>query len=117
MALLSKDQILGADKLRVEDVEVPEWGGSVRVVGMTAGERDMYEDSIYETEGTKVTVKRKDFRAKMLVHCLRDENMALLFTDVSEITKLSAKPIQRLFDVAQELNGLSKKVQDDIEGK
>lgn len=30
MALLTKDQILSADRKKSKDVKVPEWGGSVR---------------------------------------------------------------------------------------
>lgn len=117
MEFLSKDEIQKADTLPHEDVPVPEWGGKVRVVTMTAGERDSYDDTIYRMEGTVATVDRKDFRSKMLIHCLTDEKKKRLFTEVKELSALSSKPIQRLYDVAQKLNGMSKEAQDDLKAK
>ena len=46
MMLLTKESILSVQDLPRELVEVAKWGGSVWVRGMTAGERDMFEDKI-----------------------------------------------------------------------
>ena len=117
--LLTKDQILEAQDLPFEDVEVKEWGGIVRVYTMTAGERDSYESTIYDTDGETVKVNRDDFRAKMLAHCLKDEKGVRLFTgaEIKKLSGKSAKPVQRLFEVAQNLNGISKGAQEDIKKK
>jgi hypothetical protein len=115
--MLSKDEILKADDLPYIDVKIEEWGGEVRVRTLTAGERDEYEASIYETDGTNVTVKREDFRAKMLALCIVDDKGNRMFgtKDISKLSGKSAKPIQQLFEVAQELNGLSADAQEEIE--
>ena len=42
MSLLSKEAILAAQDLPSEDVEVPEWGGTVRVRGLDGKGRDEY---------------------------------------------------------------------------
>ncbi len=47
MGLLTKDDILGADDLATEDVEVPEWGGCVRVRALTGTERDAFEAAMF----------------------------------------------------------------------
>ena len=113
--LLTREEIVSASDLPFQDVDVPEWGGTVRVGTMTAGERDAYENDIYETDGANIKIKRKDFRAKMLVRCLKTAEGGQLFDDVAELSKKSSKPVQRLFEVAQELNGLGEAVQDEIE--
>ena len=46
MTLLSKTAILTANDLQTEDVEVPEWGGAVRVRSFTGRERDAFESSM-----------------------------------------------------------------------
>ena len=46
MSLLSKTAILTANDLQTEDVEVPEWGGAVRVRSFTGRERDAFESSM-----------------------------------------------------------------------
>lgn len=119
MKLLGKDQILSADDLPFRDIEIPEWSGTVRVRTMTGGERDAFEASIYETVGDKVTFNRQDFRAKLLSKVIVDESGLRLFSD-KEIVALSgksARAISRLFDIAQEINGISRAETDAIEKK
>jgi len=119
MDLLNKDQILAAEDLPFKDVEVPEWGGTVRIRTMTGGERDAFEASIYETVGDKVQFNRQDFRAKLLSKVIVDGNGIRLFSDkeIAQLSAKSAKAINRLFDVAQEINGISKAEQDALEKK
>ena len=40
---LSRDDVFKKVSLATEEVEVPEWGGSLLVRGMTGKERDMFE--------------------------------------------------------------------------
>lgn len=119
MGLLSKDQILAADDLPFQDVEVPEWGGTVRVRTMTGSERDTFEASIYDAGGGSTTLDRKDFRAKLLSKVIVDDKGQRLFTD-KEIAQLGAKSVRaldRVFGVAQDLNGMSAAVRNEIEKK
>ena len=51
MTLLSKTAILAAQDLQTEDVEVPEWGGAVRVRSFTGRERDVFEAGMIRGEG------------------------------------------------------------------
>ena len=46
MTILTRDQILQANDLVTETVEVPEWGGSVFVKSLTGVERDQFEAAI-----------------------------------------------------------------------
>lgn len=39
MSYLTIAQIAAADDAQVQDVEIPEWGGIIKVKGMSAGER------------------------------------------------------------------------------
>ena len=51
MTLLSKTEILTANDLQTEDVEVPEWGGAVRVRSFTGREREPFEVSMVRGAG------------------------------------------------------------------
>lgn len=113
--MLSKDQILQANDLPKEVVPVPEWGGEVIVRTMTGSERDAYESSIMNGPSGE-----KDFtniRAKLCSKVLVDESGNLLFADadIISIGKKSAKALDRIFDVAVRLNGLSRKDIKDLE--
>jgi hypothetical protein len=103
--VLTRDAILGADDLPKEKVEVPEWGGEVYVRTMTGAERDAFEK---QWAGGKVP---DNVRAGLVAKTVVDESGTRLFKD-SDVTNLGAKSalvLDRLFDVAQKLNGLSKR--------
>lgn len=122
MDLLSKDAILKADDLSFEVVEVKEWGGSVRVRMMTAGERDEFEAAIYDFDITsddkdaKVKIKRENYRAELLIRTVCDENGKLLFSkaDMKALSAKGVKPIQKIFDVASKLNAISAEDEDEL---
>ena len=40
--LLNKEQIQSVSDLETQDVEVPEWGGTVRLKSLTGAERDRF---------------------------------------------------------------------------
>ena len=101
MQLLSKQQILEANDRPYTDVDVPEWGGAVRVMPMTGTQREAWEFSMFGTDGK--TMKRENTRAKLVVLCLVDEDGNQLFTE-SEIVALSGKSsaaLDRVFEACQ----------------
>jgi hypothetical protein len=108
-AMLNRSQILEATDLGFEEMEVPEWGGSVRVRTMTGAERDAFESEIYEMKGESVKFNRENFRARLLVRTIADEKNDRLFSDadIAVLGKKSARVLDRLFAIAQKLNGIS----------
>ena len=109
MTLLSKTAILTAQDLQTEDVEVPEWGGAVRVRSFTGRERDAFEASMVRGEGRDRKVDLTNMRARLVGLTVIDETGQRLFTD-EEVDLLGAKSgaaLDRVFAVAQKLNGLS----------
>jgi hypothetical protein len=111
MATLTKEQILKAEDLKTEIVEVEEWGGSVNVRTMTGTERDAFEQSIVEG---KDKTNLANIRARLCAVTIVDENGNRLFNDedVVELGKKSAAALDRVATVAQKLNGFRNK---DIE--
>ena len=109
MTLLSKTAILAAQDLQTEDVEVPEWGGAVRVRSFTGRERDAFEASMVRGDGRDRKVDLTNMRARLVGLTVIDETGQRLFTD-DEVDLLGAKSgaaLDRVFAVAQKLNGLS----------
>ena len=115
---LSRNDILKASDIKTEEVNIPEWGGSVLVRGLSGVERGLYESSLAPkgVDGKSVfdTVY---LRIKMLVIVCVDEKGHPLFTeaDIEALGKKSAGPIERLFEVASRLSGLSEKDAQVIE--
>jgi hypothetical protein len=112
MKVLGKEDILGAKDLITEDVEVSEWGGTVRLKMMTGTERDAYESSIFKQGKANFA----NIRAKLLARCLVDDKGNRMFKDI-DIEALGAKSsrvLDLLFDRAQKLNGLGIKDKEEL---
>lgn len=108
---LSRDEIL-ATTLPQETVDVPEWGGKVILRGLTAAERDDYEQAMVETSPNgRVTAKRKlqNVRAGLVVRCIVDEKGEREFadSDAEALGQKDAAVIDRLWDVCRRLCGMS----------
>lgn len=116
MTILSRDQILGAEDLPTRDVPVPEWGGTVRMRGLTGSERDAYEASVRQFKGDRMVVKLENVRARLVAMCLVDEEGQRLFTDqqAKELGRKSGKILDRLFDEAAKLSGLSEEAVEEL---
>jgi hypothetical protein len=102
--LLSADQIFAAEDLSEETVEVPEWGGAVRLVQMTAAESQSFSKHMMSVQHTD------DGMFLMLVYSARNAERERIFT-VEDINKLRLKSVNvlaRLQSVALRLNNMGK---------
>lgn len=110
MGLLSREAILGASDLPSEDVAVPEWGGVVRVRMLTGAERDRFEASMLVRGGKKLDFNMQNVRARLVALTVVGEDGKRLFTDgdVEALGQKSAAALNRVFTVAQRLNGLKE---------
>lgn len=104
--LLTKDAILAAQDIPYEDVEVPEWGGVVRIRGLSAKDRD--ELGLTFDANDKESVL--GLRGRLLQKVIVGDDGNLLFTpeQLDEIVGKAASVIDKLFNVAQRLSGFSK---------
>lgn len=111
--MLDRKQILEAKDIKKETVDVPEWGGKVVVMGMTGKQRDEFEQAI--VQGKKV--KMSNIRAKLCQVSLVDAAGVLLFSpaDITELGNKSAVALDRCFDMASKLSGLSKEDVGELE--
>jgi hypothetical protein len=118
MTLLTKDQILQANDLKTADVEVPEWGGTVRVQTMTGSARDDYEQNLIKSRGGDKSKNLENVRALLLAATIVDEQGQLMFTseDVKALGKKSVKAMDRVFAEASRLNALSDADVEDLAG-
>ena len=110
---LTKEQIVSADDLPREKVDVPEWNGHVYVRTMTGTERDAWEMGMF-TDGEPDMVNA---RAKLCVLTVVDKDGKRVFTDgdAEALGRKSACALDRLFDVARRLSGLSAADVEELE--
>ena len=111
---LSADAILAADDIVTEAVDCPEWGVKVWIKGMSGAERDAFEQSIRRRGELDLT----NARAKLLVRVIVNENGTRIFADshAPALGKKSSLVINRLYEVAARLSGMSDEEQEAMEG-
>ena len=108
--LLTRDMILKASSLRTEEVEVPEWGGTVLVRELNGRQRDEWEASLAVQRGKQMVPDVANMRAKLVARTVVGEDGEPVFTqqDVNALGELSAAALDRVFEVASRLSGLSE---------
>ncbi len=111
---LDRATILAAPDVQTEELHVPEWGGWLRVRGLTGKERDAFETSITVGRGKNQEINTRNARAKLVVRCVVDDqgNKVSSETDVNALGEKSAAALQRVFDLCRKLSGLSE---EDVE--
>src|SRR5215472_6825818 len=114
---LSRDDILKAEDGGTVEVDVPEWGGTVLVRGMTGRERDEFETSMLERgRGGRMVPNPVNTRAKVIARCIVDDDGKRLFTaaDVQALGDKSGAAIDRVFEVAARLSGMSDEDREEM---
>lgn len=114
--MLTREEILGVQDIATEVLEVPEWGGTVKVRGLTGAERDRYENDSLDQKGKNMKVNLTNARARLVALSLVDDDGKLLFTeqDVRALGRKSAAALDRIFSVAQRLSGLTQEDMDEL---
>lgn len=111
--LLNKDEILNIEDCNFVDLEIPEWKGSVRISTMTGTARDRFESNLMTKSGK---INHDNVRAKLVAACLVDDKNELLFSekDIVALGKKSCKTLNKIFEVAQKINGIGDEEVEDL---
>ena len=106
---LNKQDILSVQDCKVVEVNVPEWGGSVFVKVMSGKQRDAWEASVVSRKDKDGKINTAGLRSMLVATCVCDESGNEIFTaeDIPEIENKNASVLQRIFDEAAKLNGLT----------
>jgi hypothetical protein len=120
MARLTREAILKADDLPTEIVPVPEWGGDVLVRGLNGTERDEFEASTMVLRGPagkqQAVPDTANIRAKLVARCIIGDDGEPMFTqqDVHALGLKSSAALDRIFEVAARLSGISDRDLEDL---
>jgi hypothetical protein len=114
--LLTREQILAATDSVIETVSVPEWGGSVGVKTLTGAEKDGWESSRQNKDGS---FNLNNVRASLVAvaTCDADGNKLFTLQDVVDLGNKSARALDRVFQAAKKLNGVTDEDLDELEGE
>ena len=108
-----REQLL-ALKIPTATVKVAGIDGLVSLRGLTANERDLWEQQIYAERDKKMGVK--NIRASLVVRCITEAGVRL-FTDaeMDQVGSMPASVIDKLYEHCQRLSGLGPKDAEELE--
>lgn len=124
MAFLSRQAIIDADDLKTVDVEVPEWGGTVRLKMLTGQQRDQFEASMVKVKKDGSSEPNlQNARARLVSLCAIEVNpdgtngprMFQSQQDVILLGNKSSAAVSRLYNECNELNGFTQKDVEELE--
>lgn len=97
---IDRGAILSASDVEYKEVNVPEWGGTVRLRSLSALESQTFAENFKKGD--------KDGQVRLIIMSAVDEHGDPLFTeaDIAALQKKSMKVVLRLQNAAMELNGL-----------
>ncbi|MGI8765706.1 MAG: hypothetical protein ACR2KM_04210 [Gemmatimonadaceae bacterium] len=117
-AVLGRDAILAlrAQPRAVERVEA--FGSHVLVQALTAKEKDAFDASLIVGSGKHQRVATANIRARLAARSIVDEAGKLIFTDADADTlgDLPGADLQRIYDAAQRLSGISDADVEELAG-
>lgn len=119
---LTRQSVLSAKDLKREEIEVPEWGGTLIVREMTASEREAFEKRMMSAGVNRASDVGKslgNLRASVVAMCAIAEDGSQMFTeaDVKALNEKSGAVIATVFQKCAVLSGISQEVVDATVGE
>jgi hypothetical protein len=119
MGYLNREDILKAEDVQTREVDVPEWGGTVLVRGLSGYDRDAYQASMMQMQADGQAIPELgNMTAKMVARAVVDEAGVPLFNelDVGRLGQKSGAALARVYDAAMEMSGMTAKAVAAAEG-
>lgn len=126
-----KEDILNHTDLEYEDVYIPEWDETIRIRELTGAERDKFEQEFIDAAqaDTQVefendqgqsevrSVHMENARARLVAKTAVDNDMNRLFddSDIPQLAQISGRILDKLYDTAQRLSGITDEDIDELE--
>lgn len=102
-------------KVPREKIEVPVIG-DIWIHGLTSGQKDDYENSVFHLSGRSRRFHLANARAQLLMLTVHDQHGKCLFgeNDIGRICEIPAAVVDPILDVARRLSGMAADEIDDL---
>ena len=116
MNVLTKDQMLAVTP-KLQEVEVPEWGGSVFIRPVTLAEQAKLADLGAKYEKGLVTARMKGIMLPLIQWAVTDSEGKALFEakDLDALMNTPASALLRLQDAILKFSGLTEESRRELE--
>lgn len=119
MKVLNKEDILSANDVELELLEVEEWGGAVYIGAMSVEERLMFDDTHCDENGKFRNLKDPNLVYDMLELTLKNEDGTKMFgrDDIKQLKSKNAKVVHKIFYKALNANYVSAEAAEVVKKK
>lgn len=110
MAVDFRKRLLGANDVKVQPIEVPEWGGTWYVRVLSGRDRESFEEALAAEQ------RMKNFRIRFLILSLCDEDGTRVLTDadIDVLGERNSVVLNRVFEQAWTINAFTKEAVDAL---
>lgn len=110
MAIDFRKRLIGANDVKVQPIEVPEWGGTYYVRVLSGKDRESFEEALSAEQ------RMKNFRLRFLVLSLCDEDGVRVLTDadIDLLGERNSVVLNRVFEQAWTINAFTKEAVDAL---
>lgn len=115
---LNRDQILGADDLPTEELEISEWGGTVLLKALNGEQREEIEVRSHKAKSSGDALGWKGLKTLVATYALVDDEGKPLFTakDLAALAKKSSAALDRIFEYVMKMNAMTKADAEELAG-
>ena len=114
--MLTKEEILNVEDLPTREISISEWkNGVIRMKSLSGKDRDEFETAVQQhSKGNSIDLR--GLKVLLLSLTIVDEKNELMFTkeDLEALNSKSAKILNHLFEVAQEMNGIGEEAVEEL---
>lgn len=115
MALLTAADIASVQDFKFVDVEMPTWGGTVRLRNLTADALDEFQRSLFVQKGAEFLPNPKRRRLKLVAYCMCDERGKVDYAaNVEALALRDGTDVDTLYEAAATLNKLTQASRNEI---
>ena len=113
-----RGKIFSAVDLKTERVDVPEWGVTVYVRTLSGAQRDEFEQGLQDSKSEGAGIDIRGLKARLAVLATVDDDGEAVFQpgDEEALQNKSAAPLDRLYQAASRLSGLSPEDAEELVG-
>lgn len=102
-----------------EEIDVPQWGGTVRLAVMTGKDRDDWEQEMlkFGSDGQSQFNPTENMRASLVARCWVDENFERVVSkkEVAKLGQKSSLVLSQLFEHCQRINKITEEELEELE--
>lgn len=115
--MLTREQILATDNFEFDEMEIPAWGGTIRLRTMSGADRDKFDSQCVRQQVGDKSVDMAGLRTLLLTLCIVGEDGKPMFNkkDVEALNGLDSRAVRDVYERISKTNELGEVATEEAE--